>query len=891
MPSLSTTYGRGAATNFQEDLQHSDCILIMGSNMAEAHPIGFRFPMKARERGAKLIHVDPHFSRTSACATSYVPIRAGTDIAFLGGIIHQVLEQDRWFKEYVLAYTNATTIIDDRYVDSEDNGGIFSGFDQGEKAYNLGTANWQYAGEEAPPHTNTPPGIKAESWSETLGAVDPHKIQRDPSLQHPNCVLNILRRHFARYTPETAASICGCSEQQLLEVAEEMMANSGRERTASIVYAVGWTQHSTGVQIIRSAAILQLLLGNTGRPGGGIMAMRGHASIQGSTDIPTLYNLLPGYIPQPAKSRDHATLGDFLDQERVDHGYWSNLPKFMVSLLKAWFGEAATAENEFGFSWIPKITEDHSQLATFSRMAEGKVKGLFLMGQNPAVGAPNSRLNRAALCQLDWLVVRDLFLIESATFWKDGPDRPDPATVGTEVFFLPCAGGAEKAGSLTNTQRLLQWHEKAVDPPGEARSDLHFVWNLGRRMKDLYAGSAAPRDQGLLSLTWDYGQDGLERLPDGTISRLADEPDAEKVIKEINGYTVADGKPIHGFDVLKDDGSTACGCWIYSGVYPEEGRNRANERHADPTAHVNPEWGWAWPANRRMMYNRASADPEGKPWSERKKYIWWDEEQAKWVGLDVPDFEATKPPGYRPGPDSMGMDSIAGDSPFILKPDGKGWLFAPAGTKDGPLPTHYEPVESPVRNALYPQQANPSVQIEQSALNPMAASGDPEYPVVATNYRLTEHYLSGPMSRFDSWLNELQPAMFVELSPQLAAERGIEHGDWLVVTSARGSIEGRAMVTPRLRPLQIQGQVVHQIGIPIHFGYSGEVTGSSVNELTSTTSDPNVSMHEAKVFTCQVRKGRLSYPSDVPSEPVAPRAQSERMAGTDTAAQPEGRTA
>lgn len=891
MPSLSTTYGRGAATNFQEDLQYSDCILIMGSNMAEAHPIGFRFPMKARERGAKLIHVDPHFSRTSACATSYVPIRAGTDIAFLGGIIHQVLEQDRWFREYVLAYTNATTIIDDRYVDSEDNGGIFSGFDQGEKAYNLGKANWQYAGEEAPPHTNTPPEIKAESWSETLGAVDPHKIQRDPSLQHPNCVLNILRRHFARYTPETVASICGCSEQQLLEVAEEMMANSGRERTTSIVYAVGWTQHSTGVQIIRSAAILQLLLGNTGRPGGGIMAMRGHASIQGSTDIPTLYNLLPGYIPQPAKSRDHAKLRDFLDQERVDHGYWSNLPKFMVSLLKAWFGEAATAENEFGFSWIPKITEDHSQLATFSRMAEGKVKGLFLMGQNPAVGAPNSRLNRAALCQLDWLVVRDLFLIESATFWKDGPDRPDPATVGTEVFFLPCAGGAEKAGSLTNTQRLLQWHEKAVDPPGEARSDLHFVWNLGRRMKELYAGSAAPRDQGLLNLTWDYGQVGLERLPDGTISRLADEPDAEKVIKEINGYTVADGKPIHGFDVLKDDGSTACGCWIYSGVYPEEGRNRANERHADPKAHVNPEWGWAWPANRRMMYNRASADPEGKPWSERKKYIWWDEEQAKWTGLDVPDFEATKPPGYRPAPGSTGMDSIAGDSPFILKPDGKGWLFAPAGTKDGPLPTHYEPVESPVRNALYPQQANPSVQIEQSALNPIAASGDPKYPIVATNYRLTEHYLSGPMSRFDSWLNELQPAMFVELSPQLAAERGIEHGDWLVVTSARGSIEGRAMVTPRLQPLQIQGQVVHQIGIPIHFGYSGEVTGSSVNELTSTTSDPNVSMHEAKVFTCQVRRGRLSYPSDVPSEPVAPRAQSERMAGTDTAAQPEGRTA
>ena len=891
MPSLSTTYGRGAATNFQEDLQHSDCILIMGSNMAEAHPIGFRFVVKAREQGAPVIHVDPHFSRTSACATRYVPIRTGTDIAFLGAIINQVLTQERWFREYVLAYSNAATIIDDAYVDAEDNDGLFSGFEAEEGAYDLHGASWHYAGEQAPPRTNTPPEIKAESWSETTGAVDPDKIRRDPTLQHPNCVLNILRRHFARYSPEAAASICGCTAQQVLDTAEALMANSGRERTSAIVYAVGWTQHSTGVQTIRAAAILQLLLGNMGRPGGGIMAMRGHASIQGSTDIPTLYNLLPGYIPQPAKARNHSTLQDYLEQEKVEHGWWANLPKFVVSLLKAWYGEAARLENDFGFNWLPKIVADHSQLETFSRMARGEVRGLFLMGQNPAAGAPNARLNRKALTELDWLVVRDFFLIESATFWHDGPDRPDPRTIATEVFFLPCAAGNEKAGSLTNTQRLLQWHEKAVDPPGDCRSDLSFMWNLGRLLKERYNTSTAARDQGIRHLTWDYATDGPERLPDGRTSRLGDEPDAEKVLREINGYTVADRKQLSGFDALRDDGSTASGCWLYSGVYPEEGYNRANERSADPHAHVTPHWGFAWPANRRIMYNRASADPEGQPWSERKRYLWWDAEGQRWTGPDVPDFPPNKPPSYRPGPGATGMDAIAGDAPFIMKPDGVGWLFAPGGTKDGPLPAHYEPLESPVRNALYRQQSNPSVQVEQSPLNPIAPVGDPEYPIVATNYRLTEHYLSGPMSRFAGWLNELQPAMFVELSPQLAAERGIAHGDWLVVSSPRGEIEGRAMVTPRLQPLLVQGRTVHQIGIPIHFGYSGEVTGSSVNELTSTTSDPNVSMHEAKAHTCQVRKGRLAQPSDRPSAPLAARAQAEPMAGTAEQAQPEGRHA
>jgi len=935
---LSATYGRGAATTYQEDLQNSDCILIMGSNMAEAHPVGFRFVVKARERGAKVIHVDPHYSRTSACSTQYVPIRTGTDIVFLGGIINQVLQQERWFKEYVLHYTNATTIIDAGYVDAEDNEGIFSGFVPEEGTYDIKSAKWNYAGAPTPTAADTSDEATTESWSKTSAGNESGEPQRDPSLQHPMCVLNILRRHYARYTPEMVADTCGCTQEQFVEVAEAMIANSGRERTGAIVYAVGWTQHTTGVQIIRAAAILQLLLGNTGRPGGGVMAMRGHASIQGSTDIPTLYNLLPGYIQQPAKEREHNSLEEYLEKESVQKGYWANLPRFLVSLLKAWYGDAATPENGYGFNWLPRITGDHSQLVTFTEMSKGKVKGLFLMGQNPAVGAPNARLNRAALRKLDWLVVRDFFLLESATFWKEGPDNPDPRTIGTEVFFLPCASGAEKPGTLTNTQRLLQWHDKAVDPPGDCRSDLWFVWNLGRRIKAHYAQSTHERDRGIQSLTWDYAFDHPEVLPDGTPSRIHDEPDAVKVLKEINGYKVSTKyqvpstaqepsalSPQHsvllrGFEELKDDGSTACGCWIYCGVYPEENRNRAAERPGISKAHtgdIDPStqssalsprhssWAWAWPANRRMMYNRASADPQGQPWSERKRYIWWDAEQQRWTGFDTPDFPPDKPPDFRAAPDAKGLDAIDGDSPFIMHSDGKGWLFAPSGVKDGPLPTHYEPVESPTNNPLYNQRANPTADVPDSPLNPIASPeetqnpksggplGDqnPKYPIVATTYRLTEHYLSGGMSRFDSWLNELQPAMFVEISPELAQERGIQHGDWVVVSSPRGEIEARAMVTPRLPTLKVRGEIVHQIGLPIHFGYSGEVTGGQANELVPIITEPNVSMHEGKAFMCQVRKGRLAQPSDVPSVEVAKRPTEEPMPDTPHQAQPEGRTA
>jgi formate dehydrogenase major subunit len=923
VPGLGASFGRGAATNYQQDLANSDCVLFMGSNMAEAHPVGFRWPMKAKERGATLMHVDPRFTRTSALCDVYVGIRAGSDVAFLGGLIHYVLSNDRWFHEYVLNYTNASTIIQEGFRDTEDLAGLFSGYHgKGETgSYDAQDGHWGYQGSSCngdPRHGkmlksahgiqghDLQSGAPAHSGSRKDVTDAPgSELPRDPTLQHPRCVLQILKRHFTRYTPEFVSQVCGCTPDELVRVAEFLCANSGRERTSAVVYALGWTQHTTGVQMIRTAAILQLLLGNMGRPGGGIMAMRGHSTIQGSTDLATLYDVLPGYLPQPAADKEHETLDSYVQHEGLPTGYWANFRKFIVSLLKAWYGDAATAQNDFGFSWLPRVDADYSQLAYFDRMARGEVKGYFLFGQNPGGGGPNAGLHRAGLRNLDWLVVADWFEIESAVFWKSDPNGPPPAEIKTEVFFLPAAAAPEKEGSLTNTQRMLQWHGKAVDPRNDSRSDAWFLYNLGKRLKELYAGSADPRDQPLLTLTWDYDFDEPPRLPDGTLSRIEGEPDLEKVLQEINGYVVSPGvaspglKPrlLSGFAELKDDGTTACGCWIYSGVFPEPGRNRARERRITDNP-LQPEWGFAWPDNRRVLYNRASADPEGRPWSERKKLVWWDEATRRWVGLDRPDFEPEKPPDYRPPPGATGMAAIAGSQPFILKPDGVGWLYAPA-VKDGPLPTHYEPVESPLGNLLYPKQAsNPTVRLFEGPLNHIAHTPTAEYPVVATTFRLTEHYLSGPMSRFNSWLNELQPEMFVELSPELAAERGIEHGGWLTVQSARGRIEARAMVTRRLRPLLVEGRVIHQVGLPFHWAFAGEVVGGNANDLTALIADPNVSMHESKAFTCQVRAGRLGDPTSGgtdfksvlrPTKPPAPWPTREPVPDTPAAAQPEGR--
>jgi formate dehydrogenase major subunit len=941
VPGLGASFGRGAATNYQQDLANSDCILIMGSNMAEAHPVGFRYPMQAKEKGAKLIHVDPRYSRTSAMCNEYVAIRAGTDVAFFGGLIHYVLKHDKWFHDYVLNYTNAATIIESGFQDTEDLDGVFSGLQHDTLQYSPAEGKWGYKEHESAADGNQgygseqdTPSVDEQTKSEThlhgeeidiehvrgasqrvnekgihseslMGGSSSHATERDSAtdanphrddtLEHPRCVMQILRRHFQRYTPEMVSRICGCSEEEFLRVAELLCENSGRERTSAIVYAVGWTQHTNGVQIIRAAGILQLLLGNIGRPGGGIMAMRGHTSIQGSTDIPTLYDLLPGYLPQPIVGEDRDGLDEYVRFEGLSTGYWANTKKFVVSLLKAYWGDAAQADNDYRFHWLPHLDGDYSQLPYFERMTRGEVEGYILFGQNPAGGGPNAKLHRAGLRQLKWLVVHDWFEIESATFWRDDPTGPQAEEIGTEVFFLPVASIPEKEGSFTNTQRLLQWHDQAIDPPGDCRSDSWWVYQLGRRLKQLYSHSQRPEDQALLKLTWDYDRDHPHRLADGQLSQIEGEPDIAKVLKEINGYDLNDVDPetgqarlLSGFESLKDDGTTSCGCWIYSGVFPEPGRNRARERQRDGNP-LMPHWGFAWPNNRRIMYNRASADPAGQPWSQRKRLLYWDPQEEKWMGDDVPDFPPDKPPHYRPDEDARGMDAIAGHHPFIMKPDGVAWLFSPGKSQDGPLPTHYEPVESPVGNLLYPHQhIDPTTRLFEGPLNPLAHTPTEEFPIVACTFRVTEHYLSGPMSRFNSWLNELMPAMFVELSPELAAEHGIRNGDWVAIASARGEIEARALVTRRIKPLGFEGRTIHQIGLPFHWGYAGETVGSVANDLTSLVTDPNVSMHEGKVFACRIRAGRVAQQPRHPTAPFSPWPKRTATPGTPPQSQPEG---
>ncbi|NUR78519.1 MAG: molybdopterin-dependent oxidoreductase, partial [Thermoleophilia bacterium] len=763
---MGTSFGRGGATDHQQDLMNSDCIVIMGSNMAENHPVGFQWVLEARERGAEVIHVDPRFTRTSAMATKHVGIRAGSDIAFLGGIVNYILEHERWFDEYVKRYTNAPVIIHDDYSDTEDLDGLFSGWDPAKGEYD--TKSWRYEGMEL--KKGKPP--KGEQAGHGGGSTMVHAgvpPELDLTLQHPRCVFQILKRHFARYTPEFVSDACGCSVADFTYVAEALCASSGRDQTGAFAYAVGWTQHTVGVQIIRTAAIVQLLLGNVGRPGGGIIALRGHASIQGSTDNPTLYNTLPGYIDMP-HTEDPVDLTEWIDFHKAQGGWWNKLDTYLVSLLKAWWGAAATKENDFCFSYVPCIDDNNSAYWTTQQMLQGKVKGYFVVGENPAVGSANGRAQRLALAKLDWLVVRDFVEIETAAFWYDSPEIESgelkTEEIATEVFFLPAATHVEKDGSFTNTQRLLQWHFKAVEPKEDCRSELWFYYHLGRKIRERLKRSERERDKPVVDLTWTYPTSGEQQ-----------EPSAEAVLAEINGSDDK-GQALAGYKLLQADGTTSCGCWIYSGVFAE-GQNMAARRkpHWEQSYHAH-EWGWSWPANRRLLYNRASADPDGKPWSERKKLVWWDEEQQKWTGLDTPDFDEEKPPSYRPPENAEGPEAIRGDHPFIMQGDGLGWLFAPQGLEDGPLPTHYEPHESPFENPLYSQRANPRRERNDRPEDPSNPPGSEVFPYVVTTYRLTEHHTAGGMSRWVPHLSELQPQMFVEVHPELARERGLEHGGW-----------------------------------------------------------------------------------------------------------------
>jgi formate dehydrogenase major subunit len=831
--------------------------------MAECHPVAFRWVMKAKLKGAKIIHVDPRFTRTSAKSDIYASIRSGSDIAFLGGIINYVLNDRYWntdsfFQQYLVNYTNAASIVNEDFQDTEELDGIFSGFMQSSDKVNRWPYNgsnshydntsWQYAHEGKSLKSRGPIGDMA--LGDLIRSLKMPPVLKDENLQHPRTVFQLVRRHFNRYTPEMVEKVTGCSKETFLKVARTVLENSGRDRTTSWAYAVGWTQHTCGPQIIGCCALLQLLLGNIGRPGGGILALRGHASIQGSSDIPTLYHSIHGYMPAPSILKDHSTLRAYLASEASATGYWANMPKFLVSYLKSMYGASATPENDFGYSWHPRISGDHSHMPMFVAMAEGHVKGMLCIGQNPATSI-NAGLERKGLRNLQWLVVKDNFITETASFWNKAPEIEsndiNSDEIQTEVFFFPSAQVAELEGSFTNTQRMLQWHFKAAEPPGDCRSDAWFTYQLGLRLKKLYNHSLLARDQGIRNLVWDYDPVVPEDIPG--------EPDVEKILKEINGFhTDNPDQHLTGFAELKEDGSTTCASWIYCGVFPSPDRNLAKRREPDAPgvigAHLN--WGWAWPANRRVLYNRASADLQGRPWSERKKWIWWD--GKKWTGYDTPDFAIHKRPDAPADPEGIGLEGLSGGQPFIMKPDGVGWLFTPNGLVDGPLPTHYEPVESPVENVVYNQQNNPVLKYWKHEDNRIAEVTDEHYPYVMTTFRLTEHFLAGAMSRWNSWLTELMPELFIEISPELAGEKGIYNNQRVRITTPRGQIRARALITGRIRPFLINGRRVHQVGMPWHWGWQGVVAGDVVNQLTAMIGDPNVSIHEAKTFVCNVEK-------------------------------------
>ena len=855
-------------------MANADCIIIQGSNMAECHPVGFQWVSEAKARGARIIHIDPRFTRTSAIADTHVAIRAGTDVVLLGALIKHVIDNDLFFRDYVVAYTNAATLVGEDFVDTEDLDGVFSGYDEQSGTYDM--SSWAYAereddegGASGDDEVGGPSGghehgahKSARAAGDQHGAAGPAlehaRVIRDESLQHPRSVFQVLKRHYARYTPEMVEEVCGIPQWQFREIADALTSNSGRERTTCFAYALGWTQHSLGAQFIRTAAVLQLLMGNVGRPGSGIMALRGHASIQGSTDIPTLFNLLPGYLPMPVVGK-HDTLEQYLEtiSSPLQKGFWTEAPAYTASLMKAWFGDAATQDNDFCFDYLPRLTGAHGTYQTVMSMLEDEVEGYFVLGQNPAVGSAHGKMQRLAMTHLKWVVVRDFQLIESATFWKDSPEIASgelkTEDIDTEVFFFPAANHVEKSGTFTQTQRMLQWHHQAVQPPNDAQSELEFFHELGVRIRERLADSTDERDRPLLDLTWDYPKDAHG------------ETDAEAVLREINGYHVSGekaGQLLDKFADMKADGSTSGGCWIYTGVYAggvNKSANRVPGQEQDETA---AEWGWAWPMNRRILYNRASADPQGRPWSERKKYVWWDAEAKKWTGKDVPDFPVDRDPSFRPDPDIGGPAAIAGDDPFIMQADGKGWLFAPKGMVDGPLPSHYEAQESPVANPVYGQQRNPARLVYPRKDNLWSPSGDEPgsdvYPFVFTTYRLTEHHTAGGMSRWLPYLSELQPEMFCEVSPELAEQQGLVNGEWATLISARSAIEARVLVTERMTPLTIKGRTIHQIGLPYHWGVGRDavVEGDGANDLLGLALDPNVQIQESKVGSCDIRPGR-----------------------------------
>jgi len=858
-------------TNFWKDLWNTDCVLAIGGNPAENHPVSIYWINGARDKnGAKLVVVDPRFNRTAAVADLYAPLRSGTDIVFLGGLMNYAIQNKLYNEEYVKYYTNSLTLINPDFKGPVDLDGLFSGYDAENRNYDA--KSWQYQTEkEKVTVKEKDPATGVERDVEKEVTV----IKQAESLDDPNCAFALFKKHYARYTPETVEKICGTPKEKFLQVAETFCATGAPDKSGAIMYAMGQTQHTVGTQNVRSMAMLQLLLGNIGVPGGGVNALRGESNVQGSTDMALLYHDLPGYLGCPTdKQPDLTTFNAKFDTT----SYWVYGPRFVTTLLKAWYGSAATKDNDYAYDYLPKTSGNYSWLPLFEAMYAGKIKGLFCMGQNPAVSGPNARLERKALANLDWLVVMDLFETETATFWK--APGVSPADIKTEVFLLPAVDAMEKAGSIVTSGRRINWRPAVATAPGQAKPDIWIIDRLFKAVRDAYAGSTEAKDRPILDLAWGY---------EGT----KNEPDVELLAREINGYAledvkdasgnvlVAKGKLIPGFATIASAANydaIACGCWIHSGYFADADDGTGVMRPAvkrrgqkDPGGlGIYPYWGFSWPANRHILYNRASARPDGTPWSEKKKLIWWDASAdsgtkdaqgnpvlGKWVGYDVPDFPVTKKPAAKADLTKTGLAAQSGTDPFIMKADGKGWLFAPKGLAEGPLPEHYEPLESPVKNPLTSVQSNPVIKVfdtdaDQDIGDKVGTSAD--FPIVCTTFRLTEHWQTGTMSRTLPWLAEAQPDLFIEISKELAQEKGINNGDQVVVSSARGEIQMVALVTGRWKPMNINGQQVHQAGMPWHYGWQGLATGEVANDLTPHVGDGNTMIPEYKAFLVDVRK-------------------------------------
>jgi formate dehydrogenase major subunit len=817
-------------TNGWVDIKNADVILAMGGNPAENHPVGFRWFLEAKKtRGAKLVAVDPRFTRTAAVADLYAPLRPGTDIAFLNGLIRYAIDKKRYHEDYVKLHTNGPYIVGEKFAFNE---GLFSGFDEAKSEY--AKDNWAYQAD-----------LKTTAYG------------TDPTMENPRCVFQLLKAHVDRYTPEMVERICGTPKATFVKVCEIVTSSYPADKAGTITYALGWTQHSTGVQMIRAGAVLQLLLGNVGRPGGGMNAFRGHSNIQGATDTAGTFEILPGYLKTPTGPL--ATLQAYYEnavpttmnkQAWASMNYWTNYPKFMVSLLKAAWGKAATKDNDWGYEWLPKVDGNYSWMYIFDDMYRGSStrvggkepgpEGFITFGMNPVGLGPNSKKMVAALSKLKWMVVVENVETETARFWNAPKEYggADPSKIPTEVFLLPAASFAEKDGTFTNSARWLQWKWKALDPPGQSKADQEIIARTFLAVRDLYKKEGGALPDPILNLSWSYpnpvNPDLGEVLKEMSGKALADIPDPKDKTKVLKTA----GQQLDGFGQLQDDGSTSCGNWLHSGVYTEAGNNAQRRSTADPTGlGMFHNWAFSWPANRRIMYNRASADAEGKPWDPKRPGIVWNGE--KWVG-DVPDIKPDSPPGMY--------------GAFIMLPEGVGRLYAPS-LNDGPFPEHYEAIEAAIANPLHPKvTSNPASKKFSSDKDIYGKKED--FPIVCTTYRLTEHFHYWTQHQHKGTLNELQPGFFVELPEGLAKEKGIANGSQVKVISARGEIQGVAMVTKRLYQLNIDGKPAWQIGFPIHWGFAGDPnhTGPLANTLTPSAMDPNTWTPEYKAFLVRVEK-------------------------------------